>query len=99
MLEASNEVVVIRGQIAAFRHPDAAEPDAGQVWVVWPLANTGDATIEIPVRRSQVQVVSVDGESRIVTASAGRVRLDLKGDSKMAPAWLVIDRPSEQPGD
>lgn len=92
MLEASNEVVVIRGQISAFRHPDAAEPDAGQVWVVWALANTGDATVEIPARRPQVQVVSVDGTSRTFAASNGRARLELKGDSKMSPGVLVIDR-------
>lgn len=99
MLEVSKEVIVVRGQVAAFRHPDAAEPDAGQVWVVWALANTGDATVEIPTRRPQVQVVSVDGNSQIFTASSGRLRLDLKGDSKMAPAVLVVDRPSDQRGD
>jgi hypothetical protein len=92
MLEASNEVTVVQGRIAAFRHPDDVESDAGQVWVIWPLADTGDATVDIPVQRPQVQVVSVDGQSRSVTASDGRVRLDLKGDPKMAPALLVIDR-------
>jgi hypothetical protein len=92
MLEASNEVVVVHGQISAFRHPDAAALDAGQVWVVWPTANTGDATVEIPTRRPQVQVVTVDGKSHTLAASNGRVRLELKGDAKMAPAVLVIDR-------
>ncbi|MBE0544613.1 MAG: hypothetical protein IH623_25010 [Verrucomicrobia bacterium] len=92
MLEAANEVTVVQGQIAAFRHPEAEEPNASQVWVIWPLANTGDATVEVPVRRPQAQVVSVNGESRSVTARDGRVRLDLRGDSKMAPALLVIDR-------
>jgi hypothetical protein len=92
MLKASNEVTVVQGRIAAFRHPDDVESDAGQVWVIWPLADTGDATVEIPVQRPQVQVVSVDGQFRNVIASDGRVRLELKGDSKMAPALLVIDR-------
>lgn len=92
MLEAANEVTVVRGRVAAFRHPDGIEPDAGQVWIVWPLANTGDATVEIPVRRPQVRVVAVDGTARTFTASNGRMRLELKGDSKMAPALLVIDR-------
>ena len=92
MLEASNEVVVVRGQIAAFRHPDGAEPEAGQVWIVWPLANTGDATVEIPVRRFQVRMVPVDGASRTLASSNGRVRLDLKGDPKMAAPVLLIDR-------
>ncbi len=93
MLEASNEATVVQGQVSVFRHPDGAEPNAGQVWVVWVLANTGDATVEIPARRPQVRVVSVDGESRSFTASNGSVRLELKGDAKMSPAVLVIDRP------
>jgi hypothetical protein len=83
----------VKGQIAAYRHPDAAATGAGQVWVIWPLANTGDATVEIPVQCPQVQVVSVDGNSRTITAGNSRVRLELEGDSKMAPAVLVIDRP------
>ena len=97
MLEASNEVVVFRGQIAAFRHPDTTEQDAGRIWVVWAVAGTGDATVEIPTRRPQVQVVSVDGNSRTFAASGGRVRLKLKGDARMSPAVLVIDRISQQP--
>ena len=92
MLEAANEVAVIQGHITAFRHPDAPEPDAGQVWVLWPLANSGDAVVEIPARRREVRVVSVDRESRIVAASNGRVRLNLKSDAKMSPAVLLIDR-------
>jgi hypothetical protein len=92
MLAASNEVTVVQGRIAAFRHPESDQPDASQVWVIWPLADTGDAMVEVPVQRSQALVVSVDGQSRSVTARDGRVRLDLKGDSKMAPAVLVIDR-------
>lgn len=92
MLPAANEVKVIHGQVSVFRHPDAAETDAGQVWVIWPLANTGDAAVEIPLSRPQVRVVSVDGSSRTITANDGHVRLELKGDSRMAPAVLVIDR-------
>ena len=92
MLEASNEIVVVRGQIATFRHPEGAAPDAGQVWVVWPLANSGNATVEIPVRRPEVQVVSVNGTSQTITADQGRVRFELKGDSKMSPGVLILDR-------
>lgn len=99
MLEASNEVAVVQGQIAAFRHPDGVEPDANQVWVIWPLADSGDATVEVPVRRPRARVVSVDGQSRSVTARDGRVRLDLKGDSKMANAVLVIDCVSPPAGE
>ncbi len=93
MLAATNEIKLIRGQVSVFRHLDGAESGAGQVWIVWPLANTGDATVEIPAQRPQVQVVFVDGSSRSLTASRDRVRLDLKGDPKLAPAALVIDRP------
>jgi hypothetical protein len=93
MVEASNEATVVQGQVSVFRHLDGAEPNAGQVWVVWALANTGDATVEIPVRQPRVQVVSVDGKSRSFTASNGPMRLELKGDAKMSPAVLVIDRP------
>jgi len=92
MLEASQEVVLMRGHLAAFRHPDGAQPDAGQVWVLWPLANTGEATVEIPAQRPQVQVISVSGESRTMETTRGRVRLELKGDAKMATAVMVIDR-------
>ena len=84
MLEASNEVVVVQGQIAAFRHPEGAEPRAGQVWIVWPLANTGGATVEIPPRQPQVRVICITGESRNLATEGGRARLDLKGDAKMA---------------
>jgi hypothetical protein len=93
MLETAGEVVVIHGKIAAFRHPDATVSDAGQVWVVWPLAGTGAATIEIPMVNCEPRLVSVTGESRTLVARHGRVRLDLHGDAKMAPAVLIIDRP------
>jgi len=98
MLEASNEVVVLQGNVSVFRHPDPVEPYAGQVWVVWPLANTGDATIEIPARRPQMRLVFVDGTSRIITVSGSCMRLELKGDAKMAQAVLVMDRSSSQLG-
>ena len=99
MVEAANDIVVIRGQVSVFRHPDASEPNAGQVWVIWALANTGAATVQIPVRHAQVQVVSVTGEPRTVPADSGRVQLNLAGDSKMAPGVLVIDRPLQQETD
>lgn len=94
MLPASNEVVVVNGQVSGFRHPDGVEPGAGQVWVVWALAGTGPATVEVPVQRERVEVISVDGHSSPFTATAGRVRLDLKGDPKMPPPILVVDRPT-----
>jgi Cellulase (glycosyl hydrolase family 5) len=98
MLAASNEVVVVEGKVSVFRHPDSPEPNAGQVWVIWALADTGPAIVEVPVQREHVEVVSVDGQSSTVAAAAGRVRIELAGDSKMAAALLVVDRPGK-PGD
>ncbi|MHB1310242.1 MAG: hypothetical protein ACYC23_24505 [Limisphaerales bacterium] len=92
MLPAASAVVVIRGQVEAYRHPDGAAPDAGQVWVVWPVAKTGDATIEIPARQAHVSIVSVKGESRGLAAIDGRVRLEMTGDPKMAAPFLILDR-------
>jgi hypothetical protein len=94
MLPASDEVVVVQGQVAAFRHPEGTEPDAGQIWVVWALAGTGPAQVEVPARRARVTVIAVDGQSSLLAANARRVRLDLKGDSKMPAPVIVVDRPS-----
>jgi hypothetical protein len=93
MLSASNEVVVVEGKVNAFRHPDGPEPDAGQVWVIWALADTGPAIVQVPAQRERVEVVSVDGKSNTFTVVAGRVRIELAGDSKMAAPLLVVDRP------
>ena len=93
MLLATNEVVVLRGQAMAFRHPDGPRPDAGQVWVLWALAGTGDALVEIPVLRPSAQMISVTGTTNSLVAQKGRVRIELKGDAKMAPSVLVVDRP------
>ena len=94
MRPALPEVVVVQGQVAAFHHPDGPEPDAGQVWVVWALAGTGSAKVEVPVQRQRIEVISVDGQSNPLTVNAGRVRLDLPGDSKMAAPVIVVDRPA-----
>ncbi len=93
MLPASNEVVVVQGHVCAFRHSDGPGPDAGQIWVVWSLADTGPAQVEIQVRRARVEVLSVDGQSRPFAANASRVRLELKGDAKMPAPVIVVDRP------
>ena len=96
MLAASNEVkVVVEGRVAVFRHPDGPEPNAGQVWVICARPETGPATVQVPAQRERVEVVSVDGQSNTITAAAGRVRIELKGDSKMAAPLLVVDRPGK----
>lgn len=94
MLEASNKVVVVQGQVAAFLHPDSPAKDGGQVWVLWALADTGDATVEVPVRRDCVAALSADERVETLAAVGQRVRLNLKGDAKMPVPILLIDRPN-----
>jgi hypothetical protein len=92
MLGASNGVKTLRGQAAAFRHPDRSGIDAGQVWIVWAVANTGDAAVEIPVHRKTVEAVSVDGRTNRLDAINGRVQIDLPGDSMMPAPVIIMDR-------
>jgi hypothetical protein len=92
MLPATNDISVVQGQVAAFRHPDGPGPEAGQVWVIWARAGTGAAVVEVPARREQVEIVSVEGQSKPSAVNAGRVRVDLKGDSKMPAPVMVVDR-------
>jgi hypothetical protein len=93
MLPATKEVSTLKGQVAAFRHPDGPEPLAGQVWVLWAMAGSGDAIVELPAIRNAVTQIGVDGASQVLTANANRVRVVLRGDKKMAPGVLVVDRP------
>jgi hypothetical protein len=92
MEPADNEVKVLRGKATAFRHQDRAGPRARQVWILWADANSGSATVEVPVREQSVDVVSVDGQTETLANAGGRVRIELQGDSKMAPPRIVIDR-------
>jgi len=97
MVEAASEGTVVQGQVSVFRHPEGAEPTAGQIWIVWAVANTGDAVIELPAQRPRLRVVTVDGTIRTLIAGRGRVQLELKGDSKMAAPVIVLDR-ADPPG-
>jgi hypothetical protein len=90
---AVQEVHVSRGTVLAFRHLDGAEPDEGQVWIVWPAADTGNATVRVPVKQAEVELISVTGQSSRLQASDGWVQIELPGDAKMAPGALVVDRP------
>jgi len=94
MLPALNEVVVRQGRASVFRHPDGSGPNAGHVWVAWAVAGTGPARVEIPAQRKQVKLIFVDGHSTLLTVNAGRVTLDLKGDSKMPPPVILVDPPN-----
>jgi hypothetical protein len=92
MRDAASEIKVLRGNVAAFRHSDGSGSEVGQVWVLWAIANTGDAVVEVPVRRNRVEMATVDGQTEAVSATESRVRLDLKGDAKMAAPVIVVDR-------
>jgi len=95
MRPADAEVKVLHGA-AAFRHLDGKDPDAGQVWVIWAIAGTGEAKVELPVIRGNLILINVDGAKSDVSASGGHVAINLQGDAKMAPPILVVDRQSSQ---
>jgi hypothetical protein len=92
MQPADAEVKVLRGRAAAFRHPDSELPGTGQVWILWALAGAGDAQVEVPVAREQVTLVQVDGSESTTNVSDHPLTLDLRGDHKMAPPVIVVDR-------
>ena len=95
MRPAGAEVKVLRGDVTAFRHLDGDGPEAGRVWVLWAVADTGDARVELPVARRRVILVHVDGTTSELPVSGNRLAVELKGDSKMTPPVLVVDRPPE----
>jgi len=41
-----------------------------------------------------LEATSVEGQRRILEPINGRVRLELRGDAKMAPPVLLVDRPA-----
>jgi hypothetical protein len=92
MRPAEADVRVVQGQARAFRHPDGSGPGAGCVWVLWAVADTGDARVEVPAAGAHVTLVHVDGSKTASQASDHRVTVELQGDKKMAPPLLVIDR-------
>jgi hypothetical protein len=96
MAPADSEVKGISGRASAFRHLDGAAPDAGQVWIVWPVAGTGDGRVQIPVVHDHVKIVGVDGTETLQDAKQTdhKITLELKTDAKMAAGFLVVDRPN-----
>jgi len=92
MKPADTEVKALRGRAAAFRHPDGDPSDAGQVWILWAIADTGDAEVAVPITRERVTLVQVDGSESFTSTPGHRLNLVLKGDHKMAPPVMVIDR-------
>jgi hypothetical protein len=94
MLPASDEIEATQGRVTAFRHPDGPEPHAGQVWVLWALADTGPARVAVPVQRPEVEIITVAGQTNRLRATGSFVRLELKGDPRMTEPVLVVDRPA-----
>jgi hypothetical protein len=90
---ADAEVIFRRGKAAVFRHPDAEKSEAGQVWILWAIADTGDAEVEVPVIHEEVALVRVDGSESSVITTDHKLILELKGDRKMAPPIILVDRP------
>jgi hypothetical protein len=94
MRRMSNQVEVLSGQATVFWHPDSTMTNSDGVWVLWAQAATGEATASVPVKRSQVLVRQVDGATLVVRANQGKVTVLLRGDAKMPPPVLLIDRPT-----
>jgi hypothetical protein len=94
MEPADDRVKVLAGRVSVFHHPDAVAAEAGQVWIVWALAGTGNARVKIPVSHDRVKIISIDGTDSFQNTAAThhQVTIDLQGDSKMAPAVIVSDR-------
>jgi hypothetical protein len=92
MRPADAEVKVQGGSAVAFRHPDGKRSEAGQVWILWAVADSGDAQVEVPVTRPQVTLVGVDGLESIANAPDHRLTIVLRGDPKMPPPVMVVDR-------
>jgi hypothetical protein len=94
MQRMSNKVDIVSGHATIFWHPDRAafEAQLGGVWVLWADAGTGDATVSIPVTRPEVIVRQIDGASQTNRVESGRITVHLRGDAKMAPPAIVIDR-------
>jgi hypothetical protein len=92
MLPASKEVEAFKGSVQAFRHPDGARPDDGQVWVIWADNGTDGADMAVSVVRDRVRIHHVDGSSEDVAAVSGKIRLSLPGGKKISPPVLLEDR-------
>lgn len=92
MESADADVIVRRGTVNAFRHRDSAAAETGQVWVLWAAAGAGDAQVEVPVIHQQVTLLQVDGSEIVADSLSHRLTVELKGDRKMAPPVIVVDR-------
>jgi len=104
MRRANDLVKPLKGKPVVFCHFDSTKVDAGRVWVAWAVAGTGDAEVEfpcqsrgeggVPMRDSErfIKAVQVDGAQMIMTPTNNCLRIHLRGDAKMAPPVVLIDR-------
>jgi hypothetical protein len=92
MQRANDRAAVVSGQPVVFCHQDNTNADAGRVWILWAAADTGEAELALPCIRDQVRSVLVDGTETVLTSSNATVRVRLRGDTKMAPPILLLDR-------
>lgn len=92
MQRAEDQARVVSGTAAVFCHPEGTNSEAGRVWVLWATAGTGDAQVELPILRTEARAVQVDGVEAILPSASRRVQVHLRGETKMAPPVLVIDR-------
>jgi hypothetical protein len=91
MKAADSEVKILRGRAAVFRHLDGEQPEAGQVWILWAIAGTGEAQLEVPVRRKQVRLVQVDGSESISSApgALGQEAIDQAANGRFFPPQAI----------
>ena len=92
MQPANDQARALSGTPVVFCHRDGTNADAGRVWVLWAAAGTGDAEVELPTVRKQVRIVQIDGAEDILAGTDEHSRVHLRGESKMAPPVLLIDR-------
>jgi hypothetical protein len=97
MRRMSNQVDVLSGRATIFWHLDHPAPRSGGVWALWAEAGVGDATVSIRLEHEEATLRQVDGTKQVTRATNGRVTIALRGDPKMAPPVLVIDRPPPPP--
>jgi len=98
MRRAREGFQVVGGEPVVYLHEDGREAGSGRVWVMWAKADTGDAAVQAPCERETAEWVSIEGRRAAVSAADGRVLVKLRGDKKMAPPVLLIDRPVGKPG-
>lgn len=88
---------VVRGTPVVFRHQDTASAGARSVWVLWAVAGTGAAEVELADIGAQAKTIQIDGKESLVVSTNGSVLIHLGGDQKMPPPLIVISEPPARP--